>query len=348
MQKLRIVLLLVPILFVAVTLASLAWASQQAEERLADGITIAGVDVGGLTHGEALRRVWSALRGPAMRGITVRVADQKHELTARRARVRLRLPAAVDAAQAASQDGTFLERGWRELTGGEVRHNIAVNPAASRQAIRAFVEDIERSVARSPVDARLSIAVDGVTVSPSRPGKRLVDAKQLADRVERGLARPTGPRSFEARVERVRPDVKRADVWNETPTVVTVSRSGRRARLFLRGRLISSYRVAVGQPGYPTPLGRFTVQTMQRDPVWNVPESEWAGELAGQTIPAGDPRNPLIARWIGFDGAVGFHGTESLESLGRAASRGCVRMRPQDIIQMFSRVQVGTPVLVAR
>ena len=98
---------------------------------------------------------------------------------------------------------------------------------------------------------------------------------------------------------------------------------------------------------YPTPLGQFSVQTKQVDPVWNVPNSDWAGDLAGKSIPGGDPRNPLVARWIGFNGSVGFHGTKSIDSLGRSASHGCVRMAPGDVIDLFERVEVGTPVVVA-
>jgi lipoprotein-anchoring transpeptidase ErfK/SrfK len=117
-------------------------------------------------------------------------------------------------------------------------------------------------------------------------------------------------------------------------------------RVFRHGRLIKRYHVAIGTPRYPTPFGLFAVQTMQRNPPWNVPHSAWAGGLAGKTIPGGDPRNPLVARWIGFDGSVGFHGTREALSIGRAASHGCVRMHPRDVIDLYRRVSVGTTVLV--
>jgi len=78
-----------------------------------------------------------------------------------------------------------------------------------------------------------------------------------------------------------------------------------------------------------------------------VPNSEWAGDLAGQVIPGGAPGNPLVARWIGFNGSVGFHGTADTASLGSAASHGCVRMDPADVIDLFERVEVGTTVYVA-
>ncbi|MET0770783.1 MAG: L,D-transpeptidase [Solirubrobacteraceae bacterium] len=50
---------------------------------------------------------------------------------------------------------------------------------------------------------------------------------------------------------------------------------------------------------------------------------------------------------MGFNGSVGFHGTASIGSIGSAASHGCVRMAPDDVIDLYDRVAVGTPVLVA-
>jgi lipoprotein-anchoring transpeptidase ErfK/SrfK len=140
--------------------------------------------------------------------------------------------------------------------------------------------------------------------------------------------------------------VTREKIWAANETVVTVSRAAKTARLFRRGELVRSYRVAVGEPRYPTPIGKYVVQGKQVDPPWNVPNSDWAGKLAGTTIPGGAPDNPLKARWIGFNGSVGFHGTASVDSLGQAASHGCVRMAPADVIDLYDRVEVGTPVLV--
>ena len=81
------------------------------------------------------------------------------------------------------------------------------------------------------------------------------------------------------------------------------------------------------------------------DPSWHVPNSAWAGSLAGQVIPPG-PADPLKARWIGiFDGA-GIHGTDELSSLGSAASHGCVRMAIPDVIDLYDRVQVGDPIYI--
>jgi lipoprotein-anchoring transpeptidase ErfK/SrfK len=156
-----------------------------------------------------------------------------------------------------------------------------------------------------------------------------------------------GARTFTARMVETEPKITEKSIFDAQPVAVTVSREATMVRVFRRGKLVQSYRVAVGEPKYPTPTGQFTVQSMQKDPPWNVPQSEWAGKLAGQTIPGGDPRNPLVARWIGFNGSVGFHGTKSIDSLGRSASHGCVRMAPGDVTDLYERVEVGTPVLVA-
>jgi lipoprotein-anchoring transpeptidase ErfK/SrfK len=137
------------------------------------------------------------------------------------------------------------------------------------------------------------------------------------------------------------------DVWAQNPTVITVDHDNEIVRVFNDGKVVKSYRVAVGQPKYPTPKGRFSVDRMEKNPVWRVPDSDWAGGMAGKTIPGGSPQNPLVARWVGISGSVGFHGTKDIGSLGSRASHGCVRMNPVDVIDLYDRVKVGTPILIA-
>jgi lipoprotein-anchoring transpeptidase ErfK/SrfK len=87
------------------------------------------------------------------------------------------------------------------------------------------------------------------------------------------------------------------------------------------------------------------VQDKQVNPYWHVPNSDWAGSLAGQVIPPG-PSNPLQARWIGIAGGAGIHGTSDIGSLGSAASHGCVRMSVSDVIELYDRVEYGDPIYV--
>jgi lipoprotein-anchoring transpeptidase ErfK/SrfK len=62
------------------------------------------------------------------------------------------------------------------------------------------------------------------------------------------------------------------------------------------------------------------------------------------------PDSALGLRWIGFwtDGkdTIGFHGTPTINSIGQAASHGCVRMRNEDVVALFNQVEMGTLVVV--
>ena len=77
-----------------------------------------------------------------------------------------------------------------------------------------------------------------------------------------------------------------------------------------------------------------------------MPNSPWAGELAGTTVDGGSAANPLKARWMGIVDGVGIHGTGEDGSIGSRASHGCIRMHVSDVIALYKRVPVGTPVLI--
>jgi lipoprotein-anchoring transpeptidase ErfK/SrfK len=83
-----------------------------------------------------------------------------------------------------------------------------------------------------------------------------------------------------------------------------------------------------------------------KNPAWSAPNRPWAGSLAGQTIPAGDPRNPIKARFLAIGSGVGIHGTAQEGSIGSRASHGCIRMRVRDVKLLYERVPLGTPVLI--
>ncbi|MGL5082491.1 MAG: L,D-transpeptidase [Microcoleaceae cyanobacterium] len=118
--------------------------------------------------------------------------------------------------------------------------------------------------------------------------------------------------------------------------------SDRRVYIYQDNQLHSSYPIAVGREGWETPTGRYQVIQLVRNPAWQHP-------FTGEIIPPG-PENPLGDRWIGFwtDGTnfIGLHGTPNEETVGTAASHGCIRMLNQDVLTLFEKVSVGTPVSV--
>lgn len=139
---------------------------------------------------------------------------------------------------------------------------------------------------------------------------------------------------------------------------LVLDRRRRRLVLLEQGRELLRFPVAVGRPGWETPVGQFRVIELVANPVWEHPAT-------GSKIGPG-PSNPLGSRWIGFHrdcrgrsgfngseqlvvrGCVsaGFHGTPNRSSVGQAVSHGCVRLYDEHVRQLFELVQVGTPVTV--
>jgi lipoprotein-anchoring transpeptidase ErfK/SrfK len=143
-----------------------------------------------------------------------------------------------------------------------------------------------------------------------------------------------------------KPKVTTDQLASNYPIFMIINRGARQLKLYKHLRLARTYTIAVGRQGLETPAGLYHIQDKQVNPSWHVPNSAWAGSLAGRVIPPG-PQDPLKARWMGFNGGAGIHGTEEIGSLGHNASHGCVRMAIPDVEQLYDQVSVGTPVFVA-
>ncbi len=107
---------------------------------------------------------------------------------------------------------------------------------------------------------------------------------------------------------------------------------------------VRTFPIAYGKAYNPTIAGRYYVKEMVVDPPWFPPDSDWAKDA--EPVAPG-PDNPLGPRWIGLDrGAYGIHGTNAPWSIGSQASRGCIRMKSHDVIQVFDYTEVGAPVYI--
>jgi lipoprotein-anchoring transpeptidase ErfK/SrfK len=146
----------------------------------------------------------------------------------------------------------------------------------------------------------------------------------------------------------VHPTVSTAQLAAKYPAYIVIDRNAFTLRFYQHLRLAATYPIAVGMQGLETTAGLYQIQWKQVDPPWYVPNSAWAGALAGKVIPPG-PADPLKARFMAFNGGAGIHGIDPSEysSIGHDASHGCVRMRIPDVIALYSRTPVGTPVYVA-
>ena len=125
---------------------------------------------------------------------------------------------------------------------------------------------------------------------------------------------------------------------------MVIRRGSNRLTLYTGMRLKRNFRVATGSSSYPTPLGRFRVISMWKNPWWYPPDSDWAE--GQEPIPPG-PGNPLGTRWMGISSpGVGIHGTPDPASLGYSVSHGCIRMAIPEAEWLFTQLRVGATVFI--
>jgi lipoprotein-anchoring transpeptidase ErfK/SrfK len=315
------------------------------DDLIAEGVHVAGVDVGGMRSDAAAERL-RALLGPALeRPVRVAVAGQRLKLTAKRSHLAADVDGMVDEALEVSRDGGLPARVWRGITGREVNSELAARVSYSNVAVKRFLRRVKRAVNRPPRDADVSFHTASLPAIPSRTGLRL-DARRLRKSVQSALESIGGGRSVRGRVKVLQPKVTTADLAGKYPAVVTIDRANFRLRLFKKLKLAKTYKIAVGQIGLETPAGVYHVQNKAINPAWHVPNSDWAGDLAGKVIPGGVPENPLKSRWLGIYAGAGIHGTADIGSLGSAASHGCIRMAVPDVEELYDQVPVQAPVYI--
>ena len=342
-RPLTVILIVAGLLLV---LAAAAWGYEHSrKETIAQGVVIGGVAVGGLDRAAAQARLERRLLDPLQEPIVVRRWKRKWKLSAREARISADIDGAVQDAIARSRDGFFIGRAVRDLTGGEVSARIEPRTSYSKSAVTRLVDRVRRDLNRDAREANVSFSPSAVEPVPSRDGWA-VRAKRLARDIRASIVKPAAERTINASVRRTHPKVTTQQLAARYPTIITVDRNRFRLTLFKNLRKSKTYKIAVGQAGLETPAGTYTIYDKQTNPTWHVPDSEWAGKLAGKSIPPG-PDNPIKARWMGFYDGAGIHGTDAINSLGTAASHGCVRMAIKDVIDLYDRVDVGTTIHVS-
>ena len=117
--------------------------------------------------------------------------------------------------------------------------------------------------------------------------------------------------------------------------LLLVSLPDRQLALLESGQVREVYPVAVGKDSTPSPTGSFQIVVRVTDPTYY---------HEGKVIAPG-PRNPLGTRWMGLGyKGYGIHGTNAPNSIGKAASHGCIRMAKRDLEELFGMVKVGDEV----
>jgi lipoprotein-anchoring transpeptidase ErfK/SrfK len=323
--------------------AVLAYDSSQSKT-IADGIKVGGIDIGGMSAAKARARLRAAYGQRLARPVVVHYRGERFVLRPKVVHARVDFDQGVQDALERSRSGSLFTRVYRGLTGGSIHATFDPEVLFSRAAVGRFSAKISHRLNRPARDASVSWSGASIGAVSSETGVS-VDRAALGGRIEAVLSGSAANHRIAVPITRTEPKVTTAQLASRYPTAITVDRGSFRLRLWKNLRLVKTYEIAVGMAGLETPAGLYHIQDKEVNPSWHVPNSAWAGSLAGQTIPPG-PADPIKARWMGIFNGAGIHGTEELGSLGSAASHGCIRMAIPDVIQLYDQTPIGTPVFI--
>jgi lipoprotein-anchoring transpeptidase ErfK/SrfK len=311
--------LLAAVFLLAVTLGVAAPDAARKPVVIAPGVTVAGVKIGGLTSEPARMRIRKAFGRP----LRLEFGDKRWRISPRY----LGANAAVDDAVA-------------QALRSRPRARVPLHVSETRPRIERYVRRLDRLFSEEPVNASVvGVAGSRPAFSPAKDGLA-VQRKEMANAIAYML-RTNQRQPIKLLTKPVPPDVTPE---NYGPVVI-IFRESKRLTLFDGSTPVRSFGIATGSAEYPTPIGNWSIATMQRNPWWiPPPDSDWA--QGAKPIPPG-PGNPLGTRWMGLTAPlVGIHGTPDAASIGYSASHGCIRMHVPEAEALFEQVSVGTPVLI--
>jgi lipoprotein-anchoring transpeptidase ErfK/SrfK len=330
---------LLPLALVGLLVLDLARANHVAE-----GVNVDGTDIGGRTAEEATEVVRTEVAEPLRRTVVAARGDQEFELSPAESRLEVDVEATVDVAVARSREAIPGIRAIGDLIGAR-EVEVDIDPAIrySSQAVESFTERVAEELDRPPRDAEVEASAEGLQTTAERAGFD-VDRAELRNRVEAALSSPD---QHDLRVpgERIAPQATLEDLADRHPHYIVIDREGFRLRYYQELEHEATYPISVGDIGHRTPAGDYDISNKAVNPTWHVPDSDWAGDLAGETIPPG-PDNPIKSRWLGVEDGIGIHGTDEVGSIAERASRGCIRMLIDDVEELYDQVPVGTPVYI--
>jgi lipoprotein-anchoring transpeptidase ErfK/SrfK len=322
----------------------LAYDSSQ-HDKIAKGIKASGIDIGGLSASQARARLRSQYLARLDQPIVAVFHQHRYLLRPRDARVAIDINGTVDEALKRSRDGNIFSRAFRSLTGGRVNAELDPQVTFARSAVQGFVGTITKELSHPAQDASISYSADSLSRVDGKPGL-VVRAGALTNALQDALIHPNANHTVKVSAVATQPKVTTRQLAAQFPAIITIDRSNFRLRLWKHLQLAKSYPIAVGMAGLETPAGLYHINDKEVNPSWHVPNSAWAGSLAGQTIPPG-PSDPIKARWMGIYNGAGIHGTDATGSLGSAASHGCIRMAIPDVIELYDQAPMGAPVYIA-
>jgi len=346
-MRIRLLVLAAFVAFLGIGVVAAAYFYDDSKKNLiAEGVRVNGVPIGGMTRVEAEKKLSATLLAPLDRPVKVSYKDHTFTLSQKAAAVGIDIRGSVDKALKRSQEGDMFSRSWRNLRNQSLNQELAAEVSYDKPSIDKLVRRVRRKLERKPVDAKVDLTKGFVDKHGSKTGLR-VKYNTLAKEVERTLLDPGNTQTVRIKTTVVKPKLSSAQLARKYPAVLIVDRKAFKLTLYKNLKQAKTYGIAVGKVGLDTPAGLYTIQNKAINPAWHVPNSDWAGALAGKVIPGDDPSNPIKARWMGIYDGVGVHGTSDDASIGSAASHGCIRMHVPDVEELYDEVPVGAPIYIA-
>lgn len=339
----RIALQTVAVLGAAAMLAlsaGLAWAAADdyvTRSVVPAGVTLADVDLSGLSASEARLAVEDAVLSPLMGPVRITAEDYSTQIDPAEY-LSVDVDRAVDDAFEATRNSTIAQRVYRVLLEQPVTTVVEPHITLDEAAVADLVSFIAEQVDRDASDADVGVVSGAVKITHSEQGQQLDQGTSVKLVSEALLG---GESSVKLPVPAVQPQISEDDLgkW------VVIRRASRTLELWNNTSLSRTYRIAIGAEGYATPRGEWKITLKRYMPTWVNPGSDWAKTMA-PTIGPG-PNNPLGTRALNLNASgIRIHGTPNEASIGTAASHGCIRMKRVDIEQLYDLVDVGTPVFV--
>ena len=340
----RVVTILAAVLGLGVllALAGAAYATydfkNEYKDKILPGATVAGVDVGGMTEGEARRAVKAAIRPKLQRSITVSFGGREWKVTPEELGARSNARAAVASAMAVGEDTSWTELAQMRFFDEELDIEEDVSIRYSKKGARSFVAGLEKEVNRKARDAELDYSSGWVEIKKEREGHELL----VPQSTKKLMAALTGGRAkAELEASSIKPEIT-ADSFDQ---VILVRQSDFKVYLYTDGKISHEWPIAIGMAEYPTPIGEFSVELKRYMPTWINPAPDGWGADMPAMIPPG-PGNPLGVRAINWTApGIRFHGTSAVSSIGTRASHGCVRLYNEDVIELYDLVEEGSPII---
>jgi lipoprotein-anchoring transpeptidase ErfK/SrfK len=315
-----------------------AWASGPSD-RILPGVTVAGLDVGGMTRDEAAQAVRAHLKPSLNRPIMIRIGDKSFRMTPAGVGRGRSVDQAVEQALAGprlSLFGSF----WHKVVKRPVTMDVAAAGTRQDQRVAAFVGRIASEVAVAPVDAAFELRDGKVLKQHARSGRAL-DQAAATKALIRVLGQPNRS-ELKLRLRAVAPEVTDEALGRS----IEIDKSVNRLWLYDGLKVVKSYRVATAKSGFVTPSGSWKVAYKEVNPTWHNPDPTGWGAGEPLVIPPG-PGNPLGTRAMALNApGILIHGSYATGSIGSYASHGCIRMAIWDAEDIFPRVPVGTRVLI--